>query len=161
MLQPTRLWAGRKMLLWVRSLPILKYPREVYVRVIDALIYGMSLNRVMQQLRDIAIAWFVPVNDPGIKDKDMAALQRKRTEHRQQLRLLTRTLKAMLDSDPDNKEIKKIKSELRYDEMILWFNNKEQKNNKILTDVETAGTYLAGWLDGKYMAFAVEAYLLL
>ncbi len=121
--------------------------REVYVPVMDALLHGMSLNVVMQQLRDIAVAFFVPT-------ADLEPAQRDRTLRRQKKYLLARTLKSMMDH---NSSVKKdLTDVLRPNEVDWTVEDYEKKSAKKRGDVDAAATHLAMWMDSKFMALAVK-----
>src|SRR5215468_3983423 len=69
------------------------YGGQGWVRVTDPLWYAMSLNKVMQQLRDLMVSWLVPA-------KDLDPATRQRTDDRNKKKLVAEVIKAFLDNDP-------------------------------------------------------------
>lgn len=119
---------------------------NLYVSVFDVFFHGMSLNRVVQQLRDLELAWLIPAAD---LDKD----QRKRTEQRQKKRLLAGILKPVADANSD------VMYALRHGDLDQWLDHYEQVRKKHQDDVRTWAKKLTEWMDLKITTFTVDGIL--
>ena len=134
-----------------------------YIQVTDQLWYTVSWNKVMQQLRDLAIGWIVPA-------QDLDPQTRRRTDQRAKKKLLSGAIKDLRDGDPNDKL--GLKNEFHpypvpnyavdgETVMRQWLKDYERTAQHWIDLVEDAALRLVGELDSRRLAFIVKSYLTL
>lgn len=127
-----------------------------FVTVDDHLQYGISLNRVMQQLRDRAVSWVSVTTD--MKDKT----QIQRTQNRLKKKMLAEAITAIMAHDRGDKL--SLKDEFSQNGELLMYRFLSDYDTKLtqkLKDVDLAARDLAAWMDSKIMQFVNETYTVL
>jgi hypothetical protein len=127
-----------------------------FVTVDDHLLYGISLNRVMQQLRDRAVSWVSVTTDM----KDKAQIQR--TQNRLKKKMLAEVITSIMAHDRGDKL--SLKDEFSQNGEILmrrFLSDYDAKITQKLKDVDIVARDLAAWMDSKIMKFVNESYTIL
>src|SRR5215467_14100284 len=131
-----------------------------YIRVTDQLWYTMSWNKVVQQLRDMAIGWIVPA-----KDLDPETL--KSTQKRAKKKLLAQAIKDLRDSDKNDKlglanefHPNPLPNYAVDGETVMrqWLEDYDRTAQWWLKIVEDAGVRLVDELNSDRMKFTTKSY---
>jgi hypothetical protein len=136
---------------------------ESYIRVVDELWYAASVNKVLQQLRDLTIGWTVPA-------QDLDPETRSRTEQRAKKKVLAETIQQLVDHDPDDKL--GLQNEFHphplpnyaadgVTVMRQWLKDYKATATWLMQNVDAAAKQLIAELDSPRMALVIESYLTL